>query len=111
MKISSIHAHVMGIVGPGGLAPSRNWIFVRVETDQGLVGVGEATTEYHELAVVAMIEQHFAPLLIGQDPTRVHHAWRTCDSQRSPGIGNRTGLGLREPAPVSTTEAANLHRW
>ena len=33
-------------------------------------------TEYHELAVVAMIEQHFAPLLIGQDPTRVHHGWQ-----------------------------------
>ncbi len=76
MKIVSIRAHLMGIVGPGGLAPSRNWIFVRVETDEGLVGVGEATTEYHELAVVAMIEQHFAPLLIGQDPTRIHHAWQ-----------------------------------
>ena len=74
MKIISIRAHVMGIVKKGGLAPSRNWIFVRVETDEGLIGIGEATTEYHELAVVAMIEQHFAPLLVGQDPTRVHHA-------------------------------------
>jgi galactonate dehydratase len=66
----------MGIRGAGGLAPSRNWIFVRVQTDEGLTGIGEATTEYHELAVVAMIEKHFAPLLIGQDPTRVHHAWQ-----------------------------------
>lgn len=76
MKITAIHAHLLGIAGPGGLAPSRNWIFVRVETDEGLVGVGEATTEYHEQAVVAMVEDHFAPLLIGQDPTRVHHAWQ-----------------------------------
>ncbi len=76
MKIISIRAYVMGIVKKGGLAPSRNWIFVRVETDEGLIGNGEATTEYHELAVVAMIEQHFAPLLVGQDPTRVHHAWQ-----------------------------------
>ena len=76
MKIAAIEAHVMGITSPGGLAPSRNWIFVRVKTDEGLYGVGEATTEYHEKAVVAMIENHFAPLLIGQDPTRVHRAWQ-----------------------------------
>jgi galactonate dehydratase len=76
MKITAIDTHVMGIASPGGLAPSRNWIFVRVHTDAELVGVGEATTEYHEQAVVAMIEKHFAPLLIGQDPTRVHYAWQ-----------------------------------
>jgi len=76
MKVTEITAHLMGVPGPGGLAPSRNWIFVRVETDEGVTGVGEATTEYHEHAVVAMIEQHLAPLLIGQDPTRVHAAWQ-----------------------------------
>ena len=61
---------------PGGHAPSRNWIFVCVETDEGIAGTGEATTENHEKAVVAMIEDHFAPLLIGQDPTRVHYLWQ-----------------------------------
>jgi galactonate dehydratase len=76
MIITNITAHLMGVPGPGGHAPSRNWIFVRVETDEGIVGVGEATTEYHEAAVVAMIEGHFAPLLIGQDPTRIHYLWQ-----------------------------------
>ena len=76
MKITNITAHLMGVPGPGGHAPSRNWIFVRVETDEGIVGIGEATTDYHEEAVAAMIEGHFAPLLIGQDPTRVHYAWQ-----------------------------------
>ena len=76
MKITSIRTHLMGISGPGGLAPSRNWIFVEVGTDEGITGIGEATTEYHEQAVVAMIEQHFRPLLLGQDPTRVHHIWQ-----------------------------------
>lgn len=76
MKITNITAHLMGIPGPGGHAPSRNWIFVEVQTDEGITGIGEATTEYHEHAVAAMIEQHFAPLLIGQDPTRVHSAWQ-----------------------------------
>ncbi len=76
MKITSIKAHLMGIAGPGGHAPARNWIFVEVQTDASICGIGEATTEYHEHAVVAMIEQHLAPLLIGQDPTRVTHAWQ-----------------------------------
>ena len=76
MKIKKITAHLMGVPGPGGHSPARNWTFVRVETDEGIVGVGEATTEWHEQAVAAMIEHHFAPLLIGQDPTRITRAWQ-----------------------------------
>ena len=76
MKITKIKTHVMGVPSPGGFAPSRNWIFVRIETDSGVTGLGEATTEYHETAVVAMIENHFAPLLVGQDPTRINDLWQ-----------------------------------
>lgn len=76
MRIIKVTAHLMGVPGPGGHAPSRNWTFVRVETDEGITGVGEATTEYHEHAVAAMIEEHFAPFLIGQDPTQVTRAWQ-----------------------------------
>ena len=76
MKITEINTHVMGIVGAGNFAPSRNWIFVEVKTDEGITGVGEATTEYHEHAVVAMVDQHFAPLLHGQDPTQVNRCWQ-----------------------------------
>ncbi len=76
MRITSITTHLMGVPSPGGVAPSRNWIFVRVETDAGITGIGEATTEYHEKAVAAMIDEHFAPLLVGQDPTQVTHLWQ-----------------------------------
>lgn len=76
MKITAVNTHLMGITSPGGQAPSRNWVFVEVETDEGITGIGEATTEYHEQAVVAMIDEHFGPLLTGQDPTRVHQAWQ-----------------------------------
>lgn len=75
MKIVSISAHITGVPGHGGRAPARNWVFVRVDTDEGISGVGEATTEYHEMAVAAMIEHHFAPLLHGKDPTRINDAW------------------------------------
>ena len=76
MKITSITAHLMGVPGPGGHSPARNWIFVRIETDEGITGIGEATTEYHELAVMAMIEGHLSDLLVGQDPMRINHIWQ-----------------------------------
>ena len=68
----------MGVVipRPGGPAPRRNWIFVRVETDEGVTGVGEATAENCEHAVVAMVNHHFGPSLVGKDPTQVRHLSR-----------------------------------
>jgi galactonate dehydratase len=57
-------------------ARMRNWIFVKVLTDQpGLWGWGEATLEWHTRAVVGAIED-LATLLVGQDATRVEHLWQ-----------------------------------
>ncbi|MEQ1828825.1 MAG: galactonate dehydratase [Pirellula sp.] len=57
-------------------AKMRNWVFVKVVTDQdGLFGWGEATLEWHTRSVVAAIED-IAQLLIGQDPTRIEHLWQ-----------------------------------
>ena len=57
-------------------ARMRNWIFVKVLTDQpGLWGWGEATLEWHTRSVVGAIED-ISPLLIGQDPTRIEHLWQ-----------------------------------
>ena len=54
----------------------RNWIFVKVVTNQpGLVGWGEATLEWHTRSVVGAVED-VAQLLIGEDPTRVEHLWQ-----------------------------------
>jgi len=57
-------------------ARMRNWIFVKVVTDQpGLIGWGEATLEWHTRGVVGAIED-IAQLLIGEDPTRIEHLWQ-----------------------------------
>ncbi len=54
----------------------RNWIFVKVLTDQpGLWGWGEATLEWHTRSVVGAIED-ISQLLIGEDPRRVEHLWQ-----------------------------------
>lgn len=69
MKITAIETHVCH-------ARMRNWIFVRVLTDQdGLYGWGEATLEWHTRAVVGAVED-LASLLIGQDPTRIEYLWQ-----------------------------------
>jgi galactonate dehydratase len=57
-------------------ARMRNWIFIKVETDQpGLIGWGEATLEWHTRAVVGAIED-LSTLLIGEDPRRIEHLWQ-----------------------------------
>jgi galactonate dehydratase len=69
MKITAIKAVVCN-------ARMRNWIFVKVETDQaGLIGWGEATLEWHTRAVVGALED-IAVLLVGQDPRRIEHLWQ-----------------------------------
>ncbi|MCW5852894.1 MAG: galactonate dehydratase [Anaerolineae bacterium] len=55
----------------------RNWIFVKVETDQaGLWGWGEATLEWKTRSVVGAVED-FARLLVGEDPLRIEHLYQT----------------------------------
>ncbi|MCL5994701.1 MAG: galactonate dehydratase [Chloroflexi bacterium] len=68
MKITNVEAYPVW----GGF---RNYLFVVVDTDEGIYGVGEAGITGRELAVAGAIE-HFKPLLIGQDPSRIEHIWQ-----------------------------------
>ncbi|MGM9506414.1 galactonate dehydratase [Larkinella sp. GY13] len=69
MKITAIETQVCH-------ARMRNWIFVKVITDQpGLWGWGEATLEWHTRSVVGAIED-LSQLLIGEDPRRIEHLWQ-----------------------------------
>src|SRR5262245_57693312 len=53
----------------------RTFLFVVIDTDAGIYGLGEAGITGRELAVKGGIE-HFKPLLIGQDPFRIEHIWQ-----------------------------------
>jgi L-alanine-DL-glutamate epimerase-like enolase superfamily enzyme len=55
---------------------ARNNLYVTVDTDAGISGVGESGLSGRELAVIGAIE-HFKPLLIGQDARRIEHIWQT----------------------------------
>jgi galactonate dehydratase len=68
MKITDIKTFIMH----GG---NRNWVFCKVETDEGVHGWGEGTLERHEEAVVAGIKT-LASRLIDRDPTEIEKNWQ-----------------------------------
>lgn len=76
MKITDVRVKVFAVPGSENRPVQRNWIFVRIDTDEGLYGYGEATTEYFEQAVVAIITQDLRRFLIGEDPTRIEYLWQ-----------------------------------
>ncbi|SDT12272.1 galactonate dehydratase [Microterricola viridarii] len=56
-------------------AVAPRWLFVRIETDEGIVGWGEASLEGNSGIVRAAVEQH-AEYLIGKDASRIEDHWQ-----------------------------------
>ena len=55
----------------------RDWVFVRVETDEpGLVGWGESSLGWHTRAVVGAVGD-LEPLIVGEDARAVERLWQT----------------------------------
>jgi galactonate dehydratase len=52
------------------------FVYVKILTDEGLYGLGEASLSGRSLAVVAALEQYIKPLLIGRDATRIEFIWQ-----------------------------------
>jgi galactonate dehydratase len=66
--VTGLKTHICG--GEG-----RNWVFVKVETDEGIHGWGEGTVEHRERTVEAAIHE-VGEALIGEDPTKVEKNWQ-----------------------------------
>jgi galactonate dehydratase len=74
MKITAISTRIVN-------AEMRNWVFVKVETDEpGLFGWGEATLEWKTRSVVGAVED-LTPLLLGRDPRDIEQAVRVLKKQ------------------------------
>lgn len=67
IKITDIKTYLVGV-------GSRNLLFVKVETDQGIHGIGEAYSCGPDEATVATIND-FKRWLVGQDPRNIEHLW------------------------------------
>ncbi|MFJ7629584.1 D-mannonate dehydratase ManD [Streptomyces sp. NPDC097595] len=57
-------------------SPGRNFVTLKLTTDEGVTGLGDATLNGRELAVVSYLNDHVTPLLTGRDPHRVEDTWQ-----------------------------------
>jgi mannonate dehydratase len=56
--------------------PGRNFVTLKIETEDGIYGLGDATLNGRELAVAAYLTDHVIPLLIGRDARRIEDTWQ-----------------------------------
>lgn len=57
-------------------SPGRNFVTVKIITDEGVYGLGDATLNGRELSVVSYLEDHVLPCLIGRDPANIEDIWQ-----------------------------------
>ena len=57
-------------------SPGRNFVTLKLVTEDGVSGVGDATVNGRELAVASYLTDHVVPLLIGRDARRIEDTWQ-----------------------------------
>lgn len=57
-------------------SPGRNYVTLKISTEDGLIGLGDATLNGREQAVFSYLQDHLAPTLIGRDPQRIEDIWQ-----------------------------------
>ncbi len=82
--------------------PGRNFITVKIETDQGLTGVGDATLNGRELAVASYLTDHVIPCLIGRDAHQIEDIWQYL---------YRGAYWRRGPVTMSAIAAIDMALW
>ncbi|WP_053204204.1 D-mannonate dehydratase ManD [Jiangella muralis] len=83
-------------------SPGRNFVTLRLTTDDGLVGLGDATLNGRELAVVSYLRDHVVPLLIGRDPHRIEDTWQFL---------YRSAYWRRGPVTMAAIAAVDVALW
>src|SRR5262249_31539919 len=57
-------------------SPGRNFVTLKLTTEDGIYGLGDATLNGRELAVASYLADHVVPLLIGRDARRIEDTWQ-----------------------------------
>ena len=57
-------------------SPGRNFVSLKIYTDEGLYGVGDATLNGRELSVASYLKDHIVPMLVGRDPHQIEDIWQ-----------------------------------
>lgn len=83
-------------------SPGRNFVTLKIETDQGLHGIGDATLNGRELAVVSYLQDHVVPNLIGRDAQQIEDIWQ---------LLYRGAYWRRGPVTMSAIAAVDTALW
>ncbi len=94
MKITSAHVHIT--------SPGRNFVTLKVETDEGIYGLGDGTLNGRELAVASYLTEHVIPCLIGRDPFQTEDIWQYL---------YRGTYWRRGPVTMSAIAAVDVALW
>lgn len=57
-------------------SPGRNFVTLKITTDEGIYGLGDATLNGRELAVASYLNDHVLPCLVGRDPFQTEDIWQ-----------------------------------
>ncbi len=82
--------------------PGRNFVTLKIETDEGVTGIGDATLNGRELAVASYLTDHVVPCLIGMDPCRIEDIWQYL---------YRGAYWRRGPVTMSAIAAVDTALW
>jgi mannonate dehydratase len=83
-------------------SPWRNYVTLKLTTDQGIYGVGDASLNGRELAVAAYLEDHVVPMLIGRDASAIEDTWQTL---------YRGAYWRRGPVGMTAIAAVDVALW
>jgi mannonate dehydratase len=82
--------------------PGRNFVTLKLITDEGVYGIGDATLNGRELAVVSYLNDHVIPCLIGRDPHQIEDIWQYL---------YRGAYWRRGPVTMSAIAAVDTALW
>ncbi|MDR3727715.1 MAG: D-galactonate dehydratase family protein [Terracidiphilus sp.] len=68
MKIKNAYVNIT--------SPGRNFVTLKIETDEGIYGLGDGTLNGRELAVASYLTDHVIPCIIGRDPFQTEDIWQ-----------------------------------
>jgi mannonate dehydratase len=83
-------------------SPGRNFTTLKIETDEGIYGLGDGTLNGRELAVVSYLTEHVIPCLIGRDPFQIEDVWQYL---------YRGAYWRRGPVTMSAIGAVDMALW
>ena len=82
--------------------PGRNFVTLKIETEDGVTGVGDATLNGRELAVESYLRDHIVPCLIGRDAHRIEDIWQYL---------YRGAYWRRGPVTMTAIAAVDMALW